>query len=418
MPGILDIFHSDPFRTIELTTAVEKVPYVPDGLEGMGIFTDKPIRTEALMVEQRQGVLVIVPTTDRGAPGTQRTTELRQARGFKVPRLKMEDTVFARELAGIREFGQETVLMQVQSEVSRRLVGPMGLRTHLALTQEYHKLAAVQGKLLDANGSVIYNWFNEFGITANAEVVFSLPANTARSLRPICNQLTRAMRRKSQGGMTQRSRVKALCGDAFFDALITHQDVEKTYLNWYEAKTLRDGMAFETFTFADIDWINYRGVDTIIGIASTSTNGSGVIPIANTAGLAAGDPVTGPGVPAASTVGSISANTSVTLAGAVTCNAGAGAGVFNFGTSSNSVVSIPANQAIFFPSNTVDVFQRALAPADTIEWVNQLGKPEYVQMIPDRDRQEWVKFEMSVYPLHICTRPEVLFTGTMDSISD
>jgi hypothetical protein len=39
-------------------------------------------------------------------------------------------------------------------------------------------------------------------------------------------------------------------------------------------------------------------------------------------------------------------------------------------------------------------------------------------MIFDKDRNEWVRAEMSVYPLHICTRPEVLFTGTMDSVAD
>jgi hypothetical protein len=78
--GSLDIFHSDPFKTIQLTAAIEKVPYLPDGLEAMKIFDDKPIRTKALMVEQRQGKLVIVPFSDRGAPAVERTTEKRQAR--------------------------------------------------------------------------------------------------------------------------------------------------------------------------------------------------------------------------------------------------------------------------------------------------------------------------------------------------
>ena len=32
-------------------------------------------------------------------------------------------------------------------------------------------------------------------------------------------------------------------------------------------------------------------------------------------------------------------------------------------------------------------------------------------IIPDLLRNEWVKPEVSSYPLHICTRPEVLFSG-------
>ena len=47
-----------------------------------------------------------------------------------------------------------------------------------------------------------------------------------------------------------------------------------------------------------------------------------------------------------------------------------------------------------------------------------LGKPEYVRIIPDRDRNEWVKAEMTSYPLMMCTRPEILQSGTTDATAD
>ncbi len=112
--AFLDVFNSDPFTTIQLTLAVERAPYLPQGLAALNIFEPKPIRTKVAMVEQRQGVLVALPFTDRGAPGTQRTTELRQARHFLLPRIRMEDTIYADELATIREMGSETELMTVQ----------------------------------------------------------------------------------------------------------------------------------------------------------------------------------------------------------------------------------------------------------------------------------------------------------------
>src|SRR5690348_14178567 len=117
---LINVFQSDPFRTIALTQAIEKVPYVPNGLGAMGIFTDAPVRTEAMAVEQRAGVLSIVPFSPRGSGGTQRTTERRNMRYFEIPRIKVEDTLTAREIAGIRAFGSETELMQAQSEISRR----------------------------------------------------------------------------------------------------------------------------------------------------------------------------------------------------------------------------------------------------------------------------------------------------------
>jgi hypothetical protein len=53
--------------------------------KAMGIFDDKPIRTKALMVEERQGKLTLIPISDRGAPATERTNEKRKARYFEVP---------------------------------------------------------------------------------------------------------------------------------------------------------------------------------------------------------------------------------------------------------------------------------------------------------------------------------------------
>jgi hypothetical protein len=420
--GSLDIFHSDPFKTIQLTAAIEKVPYLPDGLEAMKIFDDKPIRTKALMVEQRQGKLVIVPFSDRGAPAVERTTEKRQARYWDVPRLRHGDTVYADEVAGIREFGQETVLMQVQKELARRIVGPTGLRNNLRYTQEYHRLAAVQGYLLDSDGSVKFNWFNEFGITPNATVPFNLLANTERTLRPLCGQIVRTMKRKAQGSFIEnRTRVVALCGDSFYDNFVTHTDVERTYANWQAAVTLREPTAFEQMKFADITWINYRGSDDTSLINAGFTNGSAAITGLPT-GLANGMDISGPGIPSGNTLASYNSGAGTANLSTGTFNGVTGTYAVNVGSGASQegggALAIPSNEARFFPVGAPGIFQRGLAPAESEQWVNTLGKPEYVQMIFDRDRQEWVRAELSVYPLHICTRPEVLFSATMDSIAD
>lgn len=415
----LDIFHQDGFRMIQLTAAVEKVPYLPATLLDMGIFEDSPIRTEAMAVEERDGQLVLVPFSDRGSAGTQRTTEQRKLRYFQVPRIKVEDTISASELAGIREFGSETELMQLQKEMMRRMVGPTGLRSILAYTQEYHRLAAIQGLLLDADGSTKFNWFSEFGITAPPEVEFNLLARVPATLRPICNQITRGMKRAAKGSWIEgRTRPAALCGDAFFDSLVTHPDVEKTYLNWMQAVELRQNTAFEVFNFASIDWINYRGSDDTLSVQGTTTAASNVVAgvaAAAIALLAVGNAVNGPGIPAGATIAATNSG-----AGTITLQAGQNAAIsgtfmFNMGT---MAITVAAHQAKFFPRFAPGIFRRGLAPANSFEWINTLGKPEYVRAIPDMARKEWVKIEMESYPLHICTRPEVLQTGTMDAIND
>ena len=59
----IDVFHSDPFTMIELTSAVERNPFLPTGIGELGLFTDNPIRTRALAVEQREGTLALIPTS-------------------------------------------------------------------------------------------------------------------------------------------------------------------------------------------------------------------------------------------------------------------------------------------------------------------------------------------------------------------
>lgn len=265
MSDILNIFQQDAFSAVALTDAVQRNPYQPTGLGELNIFDPNPIRTTALAVEEREGKLALIPFSERGAEGTQRQTEKRKMRYFDVPRLMHDDTLYATELQNIREFGQESVLMQVEAEVARRLSGPTGLLSSVEYTKEYLRLAAVQGMVLDPkDGSVLYNWFDEFGITQSSEVAFNLAAGTANSLRPICNGITRSMARSAKGSFTSTTRVFALCGDSFYDLFTNHPDVIRTFVNWSDATALRDnsqGAAFAAFDFGGITWLNYRGSD-------------------------------------------------------------------------------------------------------------------------------------------------------------
>jgi hypothetical protein len=263
MPGtMIDIFHTDPFSAIEMTTAVDRLPHIPSMLRDSKIFTPNPIRTTALAVEERNGVLSVIPTSQRGQPtNAERTTEKRKIRYFDVPRVRVGDTIHAHELQNIRAFGETSVFMQVQEEVARRLSGPTGLLSLLDYTEENMFLGAVQGLFLDSDGTVLYNWFDEFEFVAAAEVAFNLAAQVEFSLRPIINGIVRSMGRSAKGAFTQGTTVTALCGDVFYDQFVNHIDVVKTYYNWQAAAELRENKAWQTFHFGGIDWINYRGSD-------------------------------------------------------------------------------------------------------------------------------------------------------------
>lgn len=342
---ILNVFRNDAFSSVQLTSGVERNPFNPTGIGDLKIFEPFPIRTTALAVEQRQGKLIVIPTSNRGEPPTQRVTEKRQARYFPVPRIAHSDTVWASEIQDVREFGQESVMMQVQAEVARRLSGPTGLQASVEYTWERMRLGAIQGKVVDADDAIIYDWFEEFAITQPTEIGFDLlnPAPVDGALRTLCNQVVRGMARASQGAFTATTTVMGLCGDEFWDALVNHPDVTKTYYNWAAATELRQGTAFEAMRFGGIDWFNYRGSDDTTSVA------------------------------------------------------------------------VPTDKVKFFPKNAPGVFQVAYAPGESVQWVNTLGKPIYIIPIPDRERQMYWKMEAYSYPLFICNRPEVLFSGRMEA---
>jgi hypothetical protein len=346
---IIDIFNSDAFSALTLSQGVQRNPYAPSALGALGIFDPNPIRTTAVSVEERTGTLKLIPFSERGTEGTQRTTEKRKMRYFDVPRLMHDDTIHTNEIQNIREFpegptGQVvTVPMQLEREVARRLSGPTGLLANIEYTKEYLRLAAVQGLVLDPkDGSTLYNWFDEFQITQAAEVAFDLTSNTEFTLRPICNAVKRTMARKAQGAFTASTRVYALCGDTFYDGLVKHKDVVKTFINFEDARLIRDaafGDAFNAVSFDNITWVNYRGSDD------------------------------------------------------------------------NSTIKIADDKVKFFPVNAPGIFQEVMAPGESAEFINQPGQPVYVLPIIDRDRRMWWKMEAYAYPLYLCTRPEVLLSG-------
>lgn len=259
----LDIFNHNAFKLQSMLLAMESIDFRPQRLGGMGIFTANPVRTESVSIESRDGVLALIQTSQRGAPLGQRDNEKRKLRNFNTVRIAKGDRITASELANIRAFGTESELMQVQDEIARRLAGPVGLQSQIELTLENMRLGALHGIVKDADGTEIINWFNEFGVTQAAEINFDL-ANASPSpgaVKKKCNQVVRAMTTSSKGVFTTMTRVHALCGDAFWDDLTSHDEVVKTYLNTQEAASLRDGNVYETFNYGGITWENFRGTD-------------------------------------------------------------------------------------------------------------------------------------------------------------
>lgn len=271
----MDIFNAPQFSVTSLSGMIEKIPYVPTLLGSMGLFEPMPVRTRNVMVERREGRLQLIQSSADGAPPDVLESDDRDLVIMRTPRLAKRFTLYAYELDGIRAFGSESELIQVQAEYQRRAAR---IKADMAATHEHHRLGALQGVLMDADGtSVIRDYFEEFEIDRPAPVTFDF-RRTSTGLRMRLARFAREYIRGSGGAIAEGTAIHALIGDDAYDALISHPEVERLYLNWSAAADLAERKIFDSFKFGGIVWHNYRGSDdqATIGVP---TNGVRFFPV-------------------------------------------------------------------------------------------------------------------------------------------
>jgi hypothetical protein len=264
---MLNVFDSDAFGVVQLTDAVNKMPFVPSragevAFAGVNI----GVSTTSIAVEEFNGTLSLIPTTPRGSPGVQNTTARRQLRQINIPHIQEDFAVYADEVQGVRNFGSETDVQTVQQLVNGKMIEVLA---RMDLTQENLRLGALLGQVRDADNTVLVDLFTAFGVTQEPPVDFNLD-NPATELRTICQQIRRTMLRNLQMTAPGNMLVYAFCGDNFFDALLSHAAFNDVYRATERAERAMAGnFAFGSVEFGGIVFENYRGTDdasTTVGI--------------------------------------------------------------------------------------------------------------------------------------------------------
>jgi hypothetical protein len=234
-------------------------PHKPGRLGEIGLFgTPVGIPTTSVIIEQDNEAIKLVPTAPRGGVPDPQSRERRKAINFTVPHIPTMTQVMAAEVQNVRAFGQGNMasaeMMAVEMVRDRKL----GIaRSNLEVTIEYHRIGAVKGQVLDADGvTVLLNLFTAFSVSQTTYGM-DLDDTTTKITARI-----RAAQRLALGvlGGAPMSGWLAICGDTFFDELVGHPKLEALYLNHQAAQTLRDGpAAYSSFDFGGVRWENYRG---------------------------------------------------------------------------------------------------------------------------------------------------------------
>ena len=244
-------FHNPAFSMSALTTAINILPNQYGRLDELNLFPVKPVRTRQVTVEEKNGVLSLLPTQPVGSPGTVGKRGKRTLRAFNVPHIPHDDVVLPEEVIGVRAFGSESELQTVAGVMADHL---QTMRNKHSITLEHLRIGALKGVILDADGSELANLFDIFNIMPKT-FEFQL-ADPKTDVRAKCIELKRYMSKSLQG--ERMSGIHVLVSSEFFDLLTAHPKVQEAYQRWQEGAALRDDMRSD-FRFAGVRFEEYAG---------------------------------------------------------------------------------------------------------------------------------------------------------------
>jgi hypothetical protein len=251
---MMNLFENSAFSMSELTKAINILPNIYGKCETLNLFPAKSVRQRNIAIEEKNGVLNLLPTQIPGAPGTVGIRSKRKMRTFSIPHIPHDDVVLPEEIQGIRAFGSENELQTISSVLTDHL---QTMRNKHAITLEYLRMGALKGIILDADGSELLNLYEAFEIPPKI-VNFALNVATT-DVKKKCLDLKRHIEDNLRG--EHMSSLHALVSPEFFDALTSHAKVKEAYERWEDGAALRNDMR-AGFTFAGVTFEEYSGQAT------------------------------------------------------------------------------------------------------------------------------------------------------------
>lgn len=255
-----DIFNNDAFSVSQLTGTIVDIPRVPTMLGDMRLFSESGITTPTFMIERKGMSLNLVPTAPRGGVGQPLKSNDRKLIPLATVHLPQRDEILADVVYGIRAFGSESEVESLSSVVRERMVQ---MRSNLDLTLEYHRLGALKGLVVDADGTTpIINVYRTFGMKQTVQYWNIATASTTIDPTELTQNLKAAIRAKLGG--RSYSRVRVICSSSFLKKFRGHNKMKEAYALWREGAFLRagggtaNGMQAD-FEFDDVVFSVYEG---------------------------------------------------------------------------------------------------------------------------------------------------------------
>ena len=240
----------DMFSIANLTAAVNKLPAIPGKVGAMGLFDEKGVNSTSVVIDEREGRLILVPNTSRHDDPAPVKGSKRQRKTFETLHLPVSRSLLPSQIQGIAAFGQENAAAPVATVINDNL---QELKNSIEATREFQRVGALRGKLLDADGAIISDLYKEFEV--DQKKINVALGNKDTNVRKACLDAKRYSESKLGGVMVTGFR--SLCGPGWLDAFVEHEKVKAAFANYQEAQDRLGGDVRSGFTFGGIEFIEY-----------------------------------------------------------------------------------------------------------------------------------------------------------------
>ena len=248
---------SGNFTFETLVGCVNSVPFEPKYLQDIGLYDYASAYTSTVEVEFDGQVINLVQTSQPGTPGLQVSRNPRNIYTFNASRIAETVVVYADEVAAIRALGS-TELETVQTHADKKLQNAV---RNIRSTMEWQRAQTAQGRLLDADGTVINDYFSLLNVSEPTQDM-TLGTTSEGHLNSVCTTILNTLE-DALGNLVPGVPPIAICGRTFFQNFITHPNVLDAY-KYFEATQQklnpnRQDVRYDDFQFGGIIWRQYRG---------------------------------------------------------------------------------------------------------------------------------------------------------------
>jgi hypothetical protein len=212
------------FGVVDWTQEVNTVPNQWGLIGQLGIFQEEGVTGHTVVFEEilKDGALIVDRV--RGDRSNVGKDAQRKLHSFIVPHFPMEDAIFPQDIQGKRAYGSQDV-ETLELVRARKLAR---IRQNHAWTLEVARAQAItQGTVYAPNGTVSQDWYQEMTGAARPASVDFLLGTAATNIGSMVEQVLAKIQDNS--GAINYTGVIALCGTAFFQKLITHDNIKQAY---------------------------------------------------------------------------------------------------------------------------------------------------------------------------------------------